>query len=91
MKLGRMATVRATYNVPAKRGRKVRSWYKNDGHWSLALEGRITSSCGGYLWINGIGPFHPTYGLEYLNDDGTCLLDTRDSHPSFRIQHKEEK
>jgi hypothetical protein len=30
------------------------------------------------LYVSGGGPYHPTYGVVYLADDGeTVLLDTR--------------
>lgn len=82
-----MQYVRDTYRVPAKRGRCVRVYYRPHGwgrlpvgdprRWVLAKEGRITSASH-HLHIDGGGPYHPRYGVVYLDDDGeTVLLDTR--------------
>ena len=77
--IGHMEYIRRTYRVPAKRGRRVRVWYIYRRQWRLALDGAITSARRGgpYLFIDGAGPYHPTYGIEYLRDDGSTLLDTR--------------
>ncbi len=62
-----MASIRAAYGVPAKRGGRVR--YVGDGR---SQEGAIVSSDGQYLYLrfDGTrrtrGPFHPTWRLEYL-------------------------
>lgn len=66
-----MAYVRRYYGVPARRGRLVAY---QDGY-NLHL-GRITSAPHQYINIGG-RPFHPTYELVYLADDGRVLLDTR--------------
>lgn len=84
-----MKYVRDRYAVPAKRGRRVQYYDKDgvcEGSWRLRYTGRIMSARQGYLWIRvptigRIGPFHPTCGLVYLDDDGRVLLDTRESQP----------
>ena len=92
---GGMEWIRKTYNVPAKRGRKVCVWNWRWPHrWEVAFEGTITSACRGgpYLWIRNnkeaktTGPFHPTFGIEYLNDDGSTLLDARTRHDTLRAE-----
>ena len=63
--------IRRTYDVPAKRGMRVRY---TDGHGSI-WEGKITTSQGAYLQIlvddraDGYRRrlnLHPTYNVEYL-------------------------
>jgi len=81
-----MAWVRENYGVPAKRGMRVRVYFRpagygrlspNDpGRWVLACEGKITSASH-YLHVDGL-PFHPTDGVVYLGEDGDVLLDTRE-------------
>lgn len=79
-----MQYIRDTYKVPAKRGGLVEIYYCISGYkekdssnrWKLAFEGRI-SSASNYIHVNGI-PFHPTYGVVYLDNDRNILLDTRD-------------
>lgn len=61
-----MAWVRKRYNVPARRGMRVR--YTGCGKNEL---GTIRSASGGHLNIQLDGirhtmPFHPTWELEYL-------------------------
>ena len=83
--MSHMAWIREAYQVPAKRGRKVRVWYLyRRGEWRLALKGHISLALRGgpYLWIKSdsgytSGPYHPRRGLEYLDDAGETLLDTR--------------
>ncbi len=64
-----MASIRAYYGVPAKRGGRVR-YVSCDGR---SQEGAIVSSDGQYVWLrfDGMrrrwGPFHPTWRLEYLD------------------------
>ena len=74
------------YGVPAKRGRRVECWsYRRRGGvmaWELVHKGRITSASGAYLYIDSLGPWHPTSGLVYLDDDGEIMHDTRDPRPS---------
>lgn len=79
-----MQYVRDTYGVPAKRGRLVEIFYRysrsrtySRAEWRLWCRGRITSATN-VLYVSGGGPYHPTYGVVYLADDGeTVLLDTR--------------
>lgn len=73
-----MQYVRDTYGVPAKRGRRVDVYFQrgNPPVWTLAASGRITSASH-HLHVDGAGPYHPTYGLVYLDDNGGVLLDTR--------------
>lgn len=64
-----MAYIREHYNVPAKRGGRVR--YTPDGNRYLATEGVIVGSRGAYLRIRmgdekKAGNYHPTWDLEYL-------------------------
>ena len=73
---GGMAYIRTRYGVPAKRGMRVDAYYRHGGAWHLALRGRITSASH-RLHLNGGGPYHPTYGLVYLDDEGNVLCDTR--------------
>ena len=82
--MSHMAWIRKAYQVPAKRGRKVRVWYLYRRGWRLALKGHISSALRGgpYLWIKSdsghtSGPYHPRHNLEYLDGDGETLLDTR--------------
>jgi hypothetical protein len=67
-----MSFVRRFYGVPAKRGRLV-AWQAGYNQHI----GRITSAPGQYLRISGRGPFHPTWGLVYLDETGNVMLDTR--------------
>jgi hypothetical protein len=67
---GRMASVRANYDVPACRGREV-LW--NGGKFPVAA--RIISSTGSDLYLrdaNGrrIGPCHPCWKIDYLDGRG---------------------
>lgn len=65
-----MKYVRDTYGVPAKRGRRfIYVWPDGDRQ-----EFTITSAKGGYI-RSGPRTFHPTYGIVYLNDDGSVLMD----------------
>lgn len=62
-----MKYIRDYYNVPAKRGMKVRYW--DSRNW---LYGIITSSKSSHLYIKLDGkkhslPFHPTFYIEYFN------------------------
>ena len=77
-----MAYIRKTYGVPAKRGRVVEvwEWRRREGstcEWRCVRKGRITSSLGQYLRIDGDGPWHPTDGLVYLSESGEVLFDSR--------------
>lgn len=62
-----MKYIRKTYNVPAKRGARVR--YTGDGD---PRDGTIASSDGSYIrirWDGEVlidGPYHPTWKMEYL-------------------------
>ena len=64
-----MAYIREAYGVPARRGQRVR--YSGG---SAPKVGAITSASGQYLYIRfdgeskRTGPFHPTWKLEYLED-----------------------
>ena len=69
-----MQYVRDTYNVPAKRGRRVEVYYRFGDQWRLAKCGRI-SSASAYIHVDGV-PFHPTDGVVYY-DGAKVLLDTR--------------
>ena len=73
-----LADIRRARNVPAKRGGRVR--YHGSGKPQL---GTIKSSYSGYLRIlidgeTHAGNFHPTWQLEYLDDKGATILDTRE-------------
>jgi hypothetical protein len=64
-----MEYIRKHYDVPAKRGGRVR--FTPDGNRYLACEGVIVGSRGAYLRIRmgeekRSGIYHPTYDLEYL-------------------------
>ena len=63
--------IRSTYNVPAKRGCRVRYTDSDGAVWN----GRITSARGGYLRVlvddrvpgyRGRLLLHPTWQVEYL-------------------------
>lgn len=69
-----LAYICGAYSVPAKRGGRVRY----TGGREPAL-GTITGASGGHLDIRLDGqkhasPFHPTWEIEYLADDGKALL-----------------
>lgn len=69
-----MARVRQTRGVPAKRGMRVRY-----GGSDQPQEGVIKSARGGYLKImldgeSNCGTYHPTWKLDYLDDDGNVIL-----------------
>jgi hypothetical protein len=71
-----MERIRKERGVPAKRGMRVRYW----GSQGLRL-GTIRSARGGYLRIRldgdkHSGNFHPTWALDYLDDDGVVLKET---------------
>ena len=71
-----MATIRKHRGVPAKRGGRV--FYKHLGKY-----GTIRSARGGYLKIQLDGvpfsmTFHPTWQLDYLDDDGNVIHSTGD-------------
>lgn len=72
-----MKYIREAYGVPAKRGRLVRVYKKDQyGAWQCLTEGRITSACC-HIRVNG-RPYHPTWNVVYLDDGGeTVLMDTR--------------
>ena len=62
--------IRKTYSVPARRGGRVE--YTGEGRSEF---GTIASASGGHLNIRLDGvkhtlPFHPTWELKYLDDDG---------------------
>ena len=60
-----MEYIRKTYNVPAKRGTKVKISCDRD----IEFDGVIVASKGARLKIrvNGrIGTYHPSYCIEYL-------------------------
>lgn len=73
-----MEYVRKTYGVPAKRGMWVEVYFQRHRcGWTLAKRGRITSASH-HLHIDGGGPYHPTYGMVYLDrEGGEILMDTR--------------
>jgi len=81
---GEMAYIRKCYGVPARRGMRVDAYYRHGGAWHLALRGRITSA-GHRLHLDGGGPYHPTYGLVYLGEDGSVLCDTRQEGEEVKI------
>ena len=72
-----MERIRRYYGVPAKRGMNVKFF---DIKWELLKDGKITSATSDKLFIDGCGPYHPTYGMVYLDSEGNILLDTR-SYP----------
>jgi hypothetical protein len=68
--------IRETRCVPAKRGMRVR--YNGP---SGVRYGTIKSARGGYLRIlldgdKHAGSFHPTWALDYLDSDGTTIMET---------------
>lgn len=72
---GRMASVRANYDVPAYRGREV--IYSGLKH---PMACRIISSTGSHLYLrdtNGrrIGPCHPTWAIDYRDGRGDRITD----------------
>ena len=71
-----MRYIRDMYKVPAKRGMLVHIYYKYGDAWSLAKMGRITSATH-LLFVDGGGPYHPTQGVVYFDEDGKMICDTR--------------
>jgi len=74
--------VRGMYGVPAEAGRRVEAYYNCGGEWHIALRGKLAAKATHYVWIESdaggtFGPFHPTYGMVYLDDEGAVLHDTR--------------
>lgn len=70
-----METIRKSRGVPAKRGMRV--FYGHKGR-----HGTIKSARGGYLKIQldgdkSAGVYHPTWELDYLDDDGKVIHSTR--------------
>jgi len=77
MSSGNMKDIRRWYGVPARRGWRVR--YHGPGK---AQMGTIKSARHGYLRIlldgnEHMGRFHPAWKLEYLDEAGGVILDTR--------------
>lgn len=69
---GRMASVRANYDVPAYRGRRVKLLHTVAPE---PCEATIISSTGSHLYVrldNGrrIGPLHPCWRIDYLDGRG---------------------
>ena len=71
-----MAAIRKTRGVPAKRGMRI--FHSHNGRF-----GTIKSADGGYLKIQldgdkWAGNYHPTWKLDYLDDDGKVIHSTGD-------------
>jgi hypothetical protein len=66
---GRMASVRAAYDVPAYRGREVELLL-----YAVPVRARIISSTGSHLYVRRggerIGPLHPCWKIDYLDGRG---------------------
>jgi hypothetical protein len=75
-----MEWIRKTYNVPARRGGRIRFTDAHGGRW----EGHITAASGPHLLVrmDGWRPkrrrarLHPTWNVEYL-DQGGCPMNTK--------------
>lgn len=71
-----MARIRKERCVPAKRGMRVRYWSPSGVRYGV-----IRSAKGGYLRIlldgdKHAGNFHPTWALDYLDENGVTLKET---------------
>jgi len=80
-----MEYIRNYYQVPAKRGRRVEMHRMCNGEWTLHGTGCIVGADHN-LHIRddnrrNVRPYHPRYGIVYLDADGTPLLDTREPTP----------
>jgi hypothetical protein len=70
---GAMEAIRDYYGVPAKRGARVRFTYNGISRDGVIISARRDGGMGLYLRFDGqapddrSGPFHPTWGLEYLD------------------------
>lgn len=67
------------YHVPAQKGRRVRL-LKGDG--SEEAMGTIVKAAGQYIRIRldgekYVGNYHPTWNLEYLDDNGNVIASFR--------------
>lgn len=71
-----ISKIRKERQVPAKRGMRVRYWSPSGVRY-----GTIRSAKGGYLRIvldgdKHPGNFHPTWALDYLDENGIVLKET---------------